>query len=59
MQTRRHFLQQATLATGAMLTSNSLMAEIQADAAAKKLNFIRAGLTKVSLEIIDTVPLHK
>ena len=37
MQTRRHFLQQAALATGAMLTSNSLMAEIQADAAAKKL----------------------
>jgi len=28
-------------------------------AAAKKLNFIRAGLAKVSIEIVDTVPLHK
>ena len=43
MQTRRHFLQQAALATGAMLTSNSLMAEIQADAAAKKLTILHTN----------------
>lgn len=43
MQTRRHFLQQAALVTGAMLTSNSLMAEIQADAAAKKLTILHTN----------------
>jgi 5'-nucleotidase len=43
MQNRRQFLQQAVLATGAMLTSNSLLAEMQADAAAKKLTILHTN----------------
>ncbi len=43
MQTRRKFLQQAALATGAILTSNSLLAEMQADAAANSLTILHTN----------------
>jgi 5'-nucleotidase len=43
MQTRRKFLQQVTLATGAILSSNSLLAEIQADAAANSLTILHTN----------------
>jgi 5'-nucleotidase len=43
MQTRRKFLQQAALATGAMLTSNSLLAEMQQDADANKLTILHTN----------------
>ena len=43
MQTRRKFLQQATLAAGALLTSNSLFAEMQQDNALRKLTILHTN----------------
>ncbi|MBL0145079.1 MAG: metallophosphatase [Chitinophagaceae bacterium] len=43
MQSRRKFIQQAALATGALLTSNSLFAELQQDNAAGKLTILHTN----------------
>lgn len=43
MQTRRKFLQQAALATGAVVTSNSLLAEMQQEKALKKLTILHTN----------------
>ena len=43
MQNRRNFLKQAALATGAVLSSNSLLAEMQEDAAANSLTILHTN----------------
>lgn len=43
MQSRRKFITQSALAAGAMLTSNSLFAEMQKDNAAKKLTILHTN----------------
>ena len=50
MQSRRKFITQSALAAGAILSSNSLFAEMQRDAAAKKLTILHTNDVHSRLE---------